>query len=101
MSTPIVIEPEAERDLTGAWDWYELARRGLGDDFLLCFEAICATIAERPRSFPRVARDARRALMNRFPYLVLFVEFPDRISVIGVFHTARNPKLWRKRARRK
>ena len=39
MSKPVHIEPEADAELREAYTWYERARVGLGDDFLLCFEA--------------------------------------------------------------
>jgi toxin ParE1/3/4 len=99
VSKPLVIEPEAEFDLFEAFDYYEHQREGLGQDFLLCFEAAIEAIAERPRSFPIVTKRTRRTLMKRFPYSVLFVELPDVIAVIGVFHGSRDPKLLRRRAR--
>jgi len=94
-----MIEPEAEKDLRDAQDWYERQRLGLGDDLLLCFEAVLEAVGERPRSFPIVGRRARRALMRRFPFSVLFVELADVIAVIGVFHTSRDPRQWRRRLR--
>lgn len=99
MGKPLIIEPEAEADLQQAWLWYELQRRGLGDDFSLCIEATLIAISERPASFPQVHRRARRALVHRFPYLILFRNLPEAVIVLGVFHTARNPKLWKRRAR--
>ena len=99
MSKPVIVEPEAEADLRAAYDWYEDQREGLGTDFVLCFEGILAAIAERPRSFPIIARRTRRALTGRFPYSVLFVELPDTITVIGVFHTSRSPSHLQHRAR--
>ena len=99
MSAPVIIEPEAEADLLQAYEWYEQQRPGLGDDFLLCFEAAVALIGERPRSFPVIEKQTRRILIRRFPYLALFTEVEDVIAVIGVFHTKRNPKAWKRRAR--
>src|SRR5438132_4616566 len=90
MKKPLIIEPEAERDIANAYEWYEQQRSGLGDDFALCLEAGLQTIRERPRSFPRIRRAARRMLIQRFPYLMLFVERRDFIAVHGVFHTSRN-----------
>jgi toxin ParE1/3/4 len=40
MSYPLIIEPEAERDLLGAFHWYESRRPGLGLDFLLRVQAV-------------------------------------------------------------
>jgi hypothetical protein len=66
MNKPLVIEPEAEADIAAAHRWYEQRREGLGDDFLLCVEAALHAIAERPKSFPRIHKSARRVLMHRF-----------------------------------
>jgi plasmid stabilization system protein ParE len=97
MSIRIVIEPEAEADVAEAYRWYEDQRSGLGADFVLCVEAALSVLAERPRMFPKVHGNARRVLIRRFPYLILFVEQTNLIVVLGVFHTKRNPKRWRRR----
>jgi toxin ParE1/3/4 len=94
VSSRLVLEPEAEADIANAYAWYEAQRQGLGDDFMLCIEAALDAIAHRPRSFPVVHRQTRRALVRRFPYLVLFVELPAFITVVGVFHTSRDPARW-------
>ena len=99
MTTRVVIEPEAEADLAEAYSWYEAQRPGLGDDFMLCVEAALEVVGERPRSFPIIRSHTRRILVRRFPYLILFVELPDLISVVGVFHTSRDPRQPTSRAR--
>jgi len=42
-------------------------------------------------------RNVRRALLQRFPYQVLFLLEEDTITVVAVFHGARNPKQWQDR----
>jgi hypothetical protein len=99
MSKRVLIEPEAEAELLTTYQWYEQQRVGLGDDFLLCFEAALAAIGERPGSFPIVEKRTRRALIRRFPYFALFYEMPDVTCVLGVFHSKRDPATWKRRAR--
>jgi toxin ParE1/3/4 len=99
MNKHVIIEPEAEADIAQAHDWYEQRREGLGEDFLLCIEAALHVIAERPKSFPLIRKTARRVLIHRFPYAVLFVDRQEYIAVVGVFHSSRNPKTWKKRLR--
>lgn len=94
---PLVIEPEAEEDIRSARDWYEAQREGLGEDFTLCLDACFGTVQQQPRSFQKVRKTARRALVHRFPYLVLFVAQRDAVIVIGVFHTSRDPASWDER----
>jgi toxin ParE1/3/4 len=97
MSKPMVVEPEAEADLKDAYLWYQKQREGLGDDFLLCYEAAPDAIGQWPRAYPVVGRHSRRILLRRFPYSVLYVELPEVIAVLGVFNTSRHPKVWRRR----
>ena len=99
MSRRLVVEPEAEADIEQAYAWYQAQRPGLGDDFMLCIEAAIEAIADRPTSFPTIRGVTRRALVRRFPYLVLFAELPDAMTVVGVFHTSRNPRRWKPRIR--
>jgi plasmid stabilization system protein ParE len=95
---PVIVDDAARDDIRDAFRWYEDRKAGLGLEFVEELDAAVATIAERPGSFPVVARTARRALVRRFPYLVLFVESGEDIGIIGVFHTARDPQTWLRRA---
>jgi len=99
MTRSLIIEPDAEADLLSAFEWYEERRAGLGLDFMLCIEATLGSIVERPKSFPRIRRSARRALVRRFPYLVLFVDRKDAVVVVGFFHTAQSRLPWARRLR--
>jgi plasmid stabilization system protein ParE len=40
----------------------------------------------------------RCALVRRFPYAVYYRVEPERIVVIAVFHTKRDPGVWQSRA---
>jgi plasmid stabilization system protein ParE len=91
----VVFEPPATKDLNDAGDWYDAQRPGLGAEFLAAVEVSLRRIAELPQSFPVVRREARKALLaRRFPYFILFVEASDRVLILGVFHTARDPNVW-------
>ena len=80
--------------MRSAYDWYEGRRPGLGDDLILCVEAALEVIRERPKAFRRVRRNARRILVNRFPYLILYVDRKEAVVVVGVFHTSQSPRRW-------
>ena len=97
MSRRLIVRPEAEAEMAGAFDWYEDRSPGLGSEFLLCVDAVLSSIQRNPQQFPRVHRIVRRALTRRFPYEVFFVEDDDRVVVLSVFHAKRNPKIWKKR----
>lgn len=95
MSRRLIVRPEAEAEMAEAFDWYEDRVPGLGDEFLLCVDAVFCSILRTPQIFPHVHRIVRRALTRRFPYEVFFVEDGERVVVLSVFHAKRNPKRWR------
>ena len=48
MSLPIVLRPEAQRDLLEARDWYEQRRAGLGEAFAERVDQMFSRIGEMP-----------------------------------------------------
>jgi hypothetical protein len=49
MKKPLSVRAEAEADLAKAFQWYEQQVRGLGDQFLLCVDAVMASIERNPQ----------------------------------------------------
>jgi plasmid stabilization system protein ParE len=47
-----------------------------------------------PLVFRQVYGEVRRALVSRFPYAVFYRIEMNRIVVLTVLHSARDPKLW-------
>ena len=96
MSYKLILRQEAERDLAEARKWYNEMIPGLGSDFLAVVERALESILENPARFPIIHREVRRALLSRFPYGIFFFLEEERVVVLGVMHTARDPAKWRK-----
>ena len=99
MSLELVIRPEAEADALEAYRWYSEQLPGLGDDFLAEIDRALEIIRASPEAHRKLHREFRRVLTRRFPYAVFYTIQNDRIVVFAVLHTARDPRLWRKRGR--
>lgn len=99
MSRRLILRPEAEGDIVAARDWYEERRRGLSLEFRASLDERLSRIEANPELHARVYRELRRALLRRFPFGVFYVIPPKVISRLAVFHTSRNPALWRARYR--
>ena len=55
-------------------------------------------IGQNPERYPRWHRTpARKYVLKRFPYLIFYVDYPDRIRVLAVAHTSRRPGYWKTR----
>jgi plasmid stabilization system protein ParE len=44
-----------------------------------------------------VLGDVRKAVVTRFPYCVFYRPHADRIEVLAVFHSKRDPTIWQSR----
>jgi plasmid stabilization system protein ParE len=97
MSLELIIRPEAEADALEAYRWYSDQLPGLGDEFLAEIDRALETIHAHPQATRKLHREFRRVLTRRFPYAVFYAVQADRIVVFAILHTARDPRLWRKR----
>jgi len=89
--------PAACEELVASIAYYEERQRGLGARLNAEVEPAIATIIAFPAIGAAVARNARRLLLNRFPYAVVYRASTDEILVVAVVHQRRRPGYWRKR----
>jgi plasmid stabilization system protein ParE len=97
MAVELIMAPEAEQDITEAYNWFEGRRAGLGEDFLGCIDACIQAICRTPEMHARVYQNYRRGLVRRFPYAIFYEYVDQTVIVYCVFHTSQNPDKWRER----
>jgi plasmid stabilization system protein ParE len=90
----VLIRPRAEAEILEARAWYDERQPGLGSRFLAVVERTIEHIAETPLAYPRVEGETRRALLGRFPYIVLFQARLDELIILRVVHNRRDPRRW-------
>lgn len=93
----LLFRPAAAADLEEASRWYENQRPGLGREFLDATEAAMRRVLATPEGYEIVYKDRRRALLERFPYSVVFRLIEDQVVVLAIVHAKRNPRVWRHR----
>ena len=86
--------PAAEQELTEATEHYEVQLQGLGNDFLLEVERICAVLVELPSLGEKLDSIHRRLPLRRYPYALIFRCDQDTIRVVAVAHRRRKPGYW-------
>ncbi len=94
---PLSVRSEAEAEIQEAYQWYEMQRRGLGDEFLVAVRQALASVERSPRLYPVIRGKVRRALLSRFPYSILYLAEPESTVVIACFHGKRDPRHWHSR----
>ena len=80
------------------FDWYDNQRAGLGTIFAARVQDAFDRISANPLLHGTVFQDIRKAVVQRFPYCIYYRPHPDRVEVIAVFHTSRDPSIWQGRA---
>ena len=98
MSLPVILRHEAEVDIQGARDELDAVRVGLGNQVLARLREVLARIEKMPELHGKVWEDVRAARLKQFRYIVYFIVFADRIEVLAVLHSARDPSAWQSRA---
>ena len=97
MQYQTVVIPEAENDIKEAFRWYEEKRVGLGCDFLLQIDAGINFISRNPKIHPSEYRGARKHIIKRFPYKIIYILEKEKIIVLAVIHNRRKPNAIEKR----
>jgi toxin ParE1/3/4 len=98
MKRGFVLRRSAEKEFDSSLAYYEGKREGLGQEFRAVIEQNFQRIADNPEWFPKVRGEVRRALViRRFPFAIHFLIEPERIVILSVFHTSRNPEQLKQR----
>lgn len=97
MSRSLVFRWQAREEFLAAGEWYERERPGLGGAFLVEVDRALKLILDHPDAFSEMLDGVRKAVVKRFPYCLYFRVRGSVVVVLAVFHSARNPAIWRGR----
>ncbi|HVU57807.1 MAG TPA: type II toxin-antitoxin system RelE/ParE family toxin [Puia sp.] len=90
----VVIKDVAKEDIQAAYDYYENARKNLGEEFLEELILKFDVLADKPHSYGYIDDQAiiRDVKVDRFPYVIIFEIIEDTVVVYSVHNTYRHPK---------
>jgi plasmid stabilization system protein ParE len=97
MTLPVVLRDEAQAEFDAAFDFYDAKRAGLGLAFVERVQQTFNRIQANPLMLEIVLGDIRKAVVTRFPYCVFYRPLSDRIEVLAVFQSSRDPSVWQAR----
>jgi hypothetical protein len=95
--TTIRILSCAEAELAEAIDYYNGECAGLGYALAAEVKTPLNRIRAFPEAWPRLSARARRGLVGRFPYGILYQVRGDEILVLAIMHLRRAPVRWAER----
>jgi toxin ParE1/3/4 len=87
----------ASLELEAAFDWYLDRSESAAARFLADLNNAVATIAEAPHRWPEGNHGTRKFLLRRFPFAIVYRDFPSSVQVVAVAHGHRRPGYWKNR----
>lgn len=90
------LEP-AYLDYMEAILFYNQQSSGLGDKFISQIDRTISMIKNFPESFELFTDKTRRAVVNIFPFNVIYTVMNDTILVLAIAHQHREPNYWKNR----
>jgi toxin ParE1/3/4 len=95
----LVFRAQAELELAAAIEWYQKHNPRVAVEFAEGVDRILAAIQANPYQYQAIEGDARRAVMRDFSYAIVYLVKEAELTVVSVFHTSRDPRVWRDRLR--
>ena len=80
-------------------DYYESCSVGLGAELEDEIDAVLETILQYPQAAPqwRDRPDRRVAVLDRFPFTLVYQLKAEEIVILALAHTSRSPGYWLRR----
>jgi toxin ParE1/3/4 len=91
MSFEIEIAPLAKLEILDAYDWYELTRKGLGEEFLEELEIFFDQLLVNPKTHSYYQKPVRSGVLSRFPYSVTYEIAEKKVFIYSVFMSRQQP----------
>jgi len=98
MKRVFVLRCMAAREYERSIDFYEAKREGVGREFRAAIEEYFQGIADHPEWFRKIRGEVSRTVVpRRFSFVIHFPVEADRIVILSVFHTSREPEQLKRR----
>ena len=91
MSRAVDFSEEAGDDVSFAARYYAGMRPGLGGEFSDAVVDLAYELADHPRRGREIRPGVRQTVLRRFPYLIFYAVEGERLIVIAVISSARDP----------
>ncbi len=95
--TKLIVYAAARADFEAAIAWYRERSPTAAARFEAAVSLEMETIRSNPELYSKWDDQHRFALVRRFPYYIAYRAFPDRIEVVAIHHTSRDPAGWQDR----
>lgn len=88
---------EIDDEIAAALAWYHAHSPALAERFYAELRATLDKVRLHPLRFRRNLDGTRRAILDSFPYMVVYLALDAKVVVVAVAHAHRRPGYWRRR----
>lgn len=92
MKYQLLFREEVKHEIASAYNWYEIQKIGLGDEFLDELEKGFDLLQSKPRYFGFINQSQRRLVLKRFPYKIVYEIFDNEVIIFTVRHSKQKDK---------
>jgi toxin ParE1/3/4 len=96
-SKKVEFHEEASLEYEAAFEWYFERSTSVASRFAAELNRAIGMMAEAPQRWPASTYDTRKFLLQRFPFAVVYREFPSMVQVLAIAHGHRRPGYWKER----
>lgn len=99
MGYKLKIDVDAFNDILETSEWYEIQLKGLGFRYKAQVKRQINSLKKNPYLYSIKYDAIRCRKIEKFPFLIHYLvdEELKLITVFAIFHTSRNPEIWKKR----
>jgi toxin ParE1/3/4 len=97
MRYSVRFHPDAEVEMNEAAEFLDLECAGLGEDFLDDLQHALDLVGSNPGIAPVAKGRARKKVLRKFPYSIIYSAVGTEIRILAVMHHRRRPFYWHRR----
>lgn len=94
----IELSDEAEEDFDKSYEYYADKSEKVADNFYKQVDSSLNKISKNPLAYQEEHKSVRKYVMKKFPYIIYYQIKQVVVKVIAIFHSSRNPEIWKERA---
>ena len=98
MSLRLDVHEDADLEMNEAAAYYDRESAPLGDAFLDAVAAGFKRIREHPQSGPELHGGARKLVLVKFPFTIIYLIAADHVRILAIAHQRKRPFYWESRA---
>ena len=91
------IHPSALAEMKSALNWYLARSEAAARKFAVEVDRATGMVVESPGRWPVGEHGARKIVLRRFPFAIVYREKQDTIQLLAIAHGHRRPEYWRDR----